>query len=32
MSRLRLVALVIVLIVLVVVAWLKFPRGESSED
>jgi hypothetical protein len=32
MSRLRLVALVLVLLVIIVVAWLKFPRGESGED
>jgi hypothetical protein len=32
MSRLRLAALVLVLLGIVVVAWWKFPRGESGED
>jgi hypothetical protein len=32
MSRLRLVVLALVLLVIVVVGWWKFPRGESSED
>ena len=32
MSRLRVISLVLVLLVVVVVAWWKFPRGESKEE
>jgi len=32
MSRLRVISLVLVLLVIVIVAWWRFPRGESTRD